>query len=66
MISQEKIRKQKIDKSMINRYVCFLYDIWGKDTSKIHTKLMAVIQDRFTYDKEDLKYINYEINKILN
>jgi hypothetical protein len=43
-----------------------LYDIWGKDIAKIYTKLMVVIEGRFTYDNEDLKYIRYEINKILN
>ena len=66
MLCQEKTEKQKIDKSIINRYVCFLYDVWGKDIPKIYSKLMVVIQDRFIYYKEDLKYINLEINKILN
>lgn len=62
----KEIHKQHITKDIINRYVCMLYDIWGKDIAKIYSKLMAVIQGRFTYDKDDLKYINCEINKILN
>lgn len=62
----KEIQKQHITKDVINRYVCMLYDIWGKDISKIYVKLMAVIEGRFTYDKNDLKYINLEINKILN
>lgn len=62
----KEIHKHHITRDVINRYVCMLYDIWGKDIAKIYTKLMVVIEGRFTYDNEDLKYIRYEINKILN
>ena len=65
MLSTEVVKKQDITKEIINRYICMLYDIWGKNINKIYVKLISVIQDRFKYNKNDLQYIDIQLKKIV-
>jgi len=65
MLNTEVVKRQDITKEIINRYICMLYDIWGKNIDKIYVKLMSVIQDRFKYSKNDLQYIETQLKKIV-